>query len=166
LNDTDKAEAYCSYVYDNSNSVDSKEVYYQLLQIYLNSDYEEIRIGASMKLLNSHSNEIGSCRSLELLPADLMKCKNLCPFFENMLNRLSRKKHHIQIINRLMLSLQLTIHETKIICQKKMFTVTDEQMCKECNKRMGKSAMVRFPNGDLIHYGCSKSSVAFGAKRN
>jgi len=64
-----------------------------------------------------------------------------------------------------MLSLQLHIHETKIICQKKMFTVTDEQMCKECNKRMGKSAMVRFPNGDLIHYGCSKSSVSFGGKR-
>lgn len=157
LNDIDKAEAYCAYVYENANTLGSKEVYYQLLQIYLNSDYEEIRIGASMKLLNAHSNEIGSCRSLELLPADLMKCQNLSPFFESMLNRLSRNKHNVQIINRLMLALELQIHETKIMCQVKKFVVNDEQICKECNKRMGKSAMVRFPNGDLIHYGCSKS---------
>lgn len=165
LNDTDKAESYCQHVYDNQSTVESKQVYYQLLQIYLNSEYEEIRIGASIQLLNAHSNEIGSCRSLELLPAELMKCKNLSPFFENMLNRLARNKHNIQIINRLMFSLELQIHETKILCQDKKFIVNDEQMCKECNKRMGKSAMVRFPNGDLIHYGCSKNSESY-LKRN
>ncbi len=165
LNDIDKAEAYCHHVFASQDTVEAKQVYYQLLQIYLNSDYEEIRIGASIRLLNAHSNEIGSCRSLELLPAELMKCKNLSPFFENMLNRLARNKHNIQIINRLMFSLELQIHETKILCQDKKFVVNDEQMCKECNKRMGKSAMVRFPNGDLIHYGCSKNSESY-AKRS
>lgn len=165
LNDTDKAEAYCEHVYTSSSTPEAKEVYYQLLEIYLKSEYEEIRIGASSRLLNAHSNEIGSCKSLELLPADLFKCKNLSPFFENMLNRLARNKHTTQIINRLMFSLELQIHETKILCQDKKFIVNDEQMCKECNKRMGKSAMVRFPNGDLIHYGCSKNSEAY-IKRN
>ncbi len=160
LNDTDKAEAYCQHVYAN-NKPESKQVYYELLQTYLKSEYEEIRIGASIRLLNAHSNEIGSCRSLELLPAELMKCKNLSPFFESMLNRLERNKHNVQIVNRLMFSLELQIHETKIMCQDKKFLVNDEQMCKECNKRMGKSAMVRFPNGDLIHYGCSKNSESF-----
>jgi len=82
-----------------------------------------------------------------------------------MLNRLARNKHNTQIINRLMFSLELQIHETKILCQDKKFIVNDEQMCKECNKRMGKSAMVRFPNGDLIHYGCSKNSESY-LKRN
>ena len=166
LSDTDKAEAYCDNLYSQSNILDSKQVYYTLLQIYLNSDYEEIRIGASIRLLNTYSNEIGSCRSLELLPADLIKCKNLSPFFESMLNRIIRNKHNTQVINRLMFALELQIHETKIMCTDKKFYVTDEQICKECNKRMGKSAMVRFPNGDLIHYGCSKNSDSLKRQTN
>jgi hypothetical protein len=110
-----------------------------------------------VSLLNAHSNKIGTSKTLELLPAQLMKCKNLSQFFETMLYRLVRSKHDTQIRNRLMISLQLQVHETKIISQDKKFVVTDEQMCKECNKRMGKSAMVRFPDGVLIHYGCLKS---------
>ncbi len=173
LNDTEgrglsKAEAYCEHVYEQAKALDpksrehqeSKEVYYTLLQIYLNSPYPKIRIDSSIKLLNDHSIEIGSCRSLELLPADLMNCQNLTPFFCTMLKRLTRNKHQNQIINNLMYALELEIHQNKIHYQAKKFTVTDEQICKECKKRMGKTAMVRFPNGDLIHYGCSSSSQA------
>lgn len=167
LNDTEKAEAYCESVYSKSNIVDSKQVFYQLLQIYLKSEFEEIRIGASIRLLNAHSNEIGTSKTLELLPAELMKCKNLSQFFENMLNRLVRTKHDIKIKNRLMIALELQVHETMIMCQDKKFTVSDEQMCKECNKRMGKSAMVRYPSGVLIHYGCLKNfEAAFGKQQN
>ena len=157
LSDTDKAEAYCQKIYAESSIRDSKQVFYQLLKIYLNSEYEEIRIGASIRLLNAHSNEIGTSKTLELLPAELMKCKNLSQFFENMLIRLVRNKHDTKIKNRLMIALELQVHETKIMCQSKKFTVNDEQICKQCNKRMGKSAMVRYPNETLIHYGCSKS---------
>lgn len=137
--------------------IDSNQVYYELLQIYLNSDYEEIRIDGSIRLLNAHSREIGSSRTLDLLPAQLMKCKNLSQFFENMLARLARNKHDTQIRNRLMIALQLQVLETKIMCQDKRFVVTDEQICKACSKRIGKSAMVRYPNGILIHYGCMKN---------
>jgi hypothetical protein len=168
LNDTDKAEAYCHYVYNNYSQPttdvaaesSSRQVYYQLLEIYLQSDYEEIRLDGSIRLLNAHSNEIGTSRTLELLPAQLMKCKNLSPFFETMLYRLVRAKHDTQIRQRLMIALQLQVHETKIMCQNQTFTVNDEQMCRECNKRMGKSAMVRYPNGVLIHYGCLKRATA------
>ena len=164
LNDTEKAEVYCEKIYTESSAPDSKQVFYQLLQIYLNSEYEEIRIGASIRLLNAHSNEIGTSKTLELLPAELMKCKNLSQFFENMLNRLVRNKHDTKIKNRLMIALELQVHETKIMCQNEKFTVNDEQICKECNKRMGKSAMVRYPNGVLIHYGCLKNSEATYSK--
>jgi hypothetical protein len=158
LNDTEKAEAYCANIFSKENILDSKQVYNQLLQIYLNSDYEEIRIGASIRLLNAHSAEIGSSKTLELLPAELMKCKNLSQFFENMLYRQVRSKHDMQIKTHLMVALQLQIHQTKIELQNKRFTLNEEQICKECNKRIGKSAIVRHPNGILIHYGCLKSS--------
>jgi hypothetical protein len=160
LNDTEKAEHYCANIYSKADVLDSKQVYYELLQIYLSSDYEEIRIDASIRLLNAHSHEIGSSSTLELLPAQLMKCKNLSQFFETMLTRLVRNKHDMQIRNRLMIALQLQVHETKIMCQDKKFTVTDEQICRSCNKRIGKSAMVRYPNGTLIHYGCMKNFEA------
>lgn len=160
LNDTHKAEAYCDYIYSQSYISGSKEVFYELLQLYLNSDYEEIRIDASIRLLNMHSKEIGTVKTLELLPAQLMKCKNLSQFFENMLDRIVRTKHDTQIRNRLMVALQLQVHENKIMCQDKKFVVTHEQICHECNKRMGRSAMVRYPNGVLIHYGCLKNSEA------
>ncbi|RMZ99504.1 vam6 Vps39 isoform X2 [Brachionus plicatilis] len=158
LNDTQKAEAYCEYIYSQSYIAGSKDVFYELLQLYLNSDYEEIRIDASIRLLNMHSKEIGTVKTLELLPAQLMKCKNLSQFFENMLDRIVRTKHDTQIRNRLMVALQLQVHENKIMCQDKKFVVTHEQICHECNKRMGRSAMVRYPNGVLIHYGCLKNS--------
>ena len=158
LNDTQKAEAYCDYIYSQSYIAGSKEVFYELLQLYLNSDYEEVRIDASIRLLNMHSKEIGTVKTLELLPAQSMKCKNLSQFFENMLDRIVRTKHDTQIRNRLMVALQLQVHENKIMCQDKKFVVTHEQICHECNKRMGRSAMVRYPNGVLIHYGCLKNS--------
>jgi Vam6/Vps39-like protein vacuolar protein sorting-associated protein 39 len=160
LNNIEKAEMYCEKVYNQRETPDSKKVFYQLLKIYLNSEFEEIRIGASIRLLNAHSDEIASCQTLELLPADSMKCKNLLPFFENMLTRVARNRHNTQVLNRLMFALELQIHETKIISQDKKFIVSDETMCSECNKRMGRSAMVRFPNGRLIHYGCLKNSEA------
>lgn len=156
LNDTDKAEAYCNYVYTLKNVTSAGQVYYELLQIYLKSEHEEIRIDSSIRLLNAHSKEIGTSQTLEMLPAQLMKCQNLSQFFETMLYRLIRNKHDTQVRNKLMIALQLQVHETKILCQDKKFVVTDEQICKECNKRMGKSAMVRFPDGVLIHYGCLK----------
>ena len=137
--------------------VATKRVYNQLLQIYLESELIEKRIDASTRLLNAHSAEIGTSETLELIPADVMKCQNLAPFFESMLNRLVRNRHDTQIKTRLMRSLQLQVHENKILCQDKKFVVNDEQMCRECNKRMGRSAMVRYPNGTLIHYGCLKN---------
>lgn len=154
LNEPGKAEAYCNYIYTQGQE---QNVYYELLQIYLQSDYEEIRIDGSVSLLNAHSNKIGTSRTLEMLPASLMKCKNLSTFFETMLYRLVRTKHDTQIRNKLMIALQLQVHETKIISQDKKFVLTDEQMCVECNKRLGKSALVRFPNGILVHYGCLKN---------
>ncbi len=162
LNDIEKAEQYCENIYYHKSETiaDAKQVYYELLQIYLNSDYEEIRIDASIRLLNAHSHEIGSSRTLDLLPAQLMKCKNLSQFFENMLTRLVRSKHDNQIRNQLMIALQLQVHETKIMCQDKKFRVTDEKICCSCTKRIGKSAMVRYPNGTLIHYGCMKNYEA------
>jgi Vam6/Vps39-like protein vacuolar protein sorting-associated protein 39 len=153
LNDTNKAEAYCNQVFSNY-----KDIYYELLKIYLKSDDKEIKIDASIRLLNENSRKIGSCRLLELIPDELIKFQNLSPFFENMLNSLNKNKHSIQIIKRLMFSLELQIHETKILYQDKYFIVKDEQLCKKCNKRIGKSVIVRFPNGDLMHYSCSKNS--------
>jgi hypothetical protein len=92
-----------------------------------------------------------------------MKCKNLSQFFETMLYRLTRTKHDTQIRKKLMIALQLQVHETKIISHDKKFVVTDEKMCEECKKRLGKSAFVRFPDGVLIHYGCLKNYDTTGA---
>lgn len=154
LNAPEKAEAYCNYIYTQHHE---QNVYYELLQIYLQSEFEEIRIGGSISLLNAHSNKIGTSRTLELLPAAIMKCNNLSQFFETMLYRLVRTKHDTQIRNKLMIALQLQVHFDKIMSQDKRFVVTDESMCSECKKRLGKSAFVRFPNGVLIHYGCLKN---------
>ena len=71
-----------------------------------------------------------------------------------------RNKHDMQVRNRLMIALQLHVHEAKIMCQDKKFVVTDEQICKACHRRIGKSAMVRYPSGVLIHYGCMKNFEA------
>jgi hypothetical protein len=167
LGSTEKAEHYCAQIYAKKEAVqDSQRVYAELLHVYLSSDYEEVRIESSIRLLNGHSREIGSSGTLDLLPASLMKCKNLSQFFESMLTRLVRSKHDMQIRNRLMIALQLQVHETKIMCQDKKFELRGEEMCRACQKRLGKSAMVRYPNGTLIHYGCMKKFEAASSSTN
>lgn len=64
LNEPEKAEAYCNYIYSQQQAnpglqqQQQQNVYYELLQIYLQSDYEEVRIDGSVSLLNAHSNKV------------------------------------------------------------------------------------------------------------
>lgn len=161
LNDTQKAELYCKNVYMNPSYKNSKNVYYQLLKMYLNSEIDDIRINSSIKLLNEHSNKIATCHTLEMLPAESIKCKNLANFFENMLNKLCRQQRHYQILKHLTFQLNLQVHELRIMKQQTKFIVNEEKLCQICKKRLGKSAIVRYPDGRIIHYGCRKDADVF-----
>jgi hypothetical protein len=163
LNKPDEAENYCNYVYNNESFKDNKKVFYYLLKIYLNSEDDGIRIKASTDLLNKHSNKIDSCLALEIIPADMIKCKNLAKFLESMLDSVLYKKRKLQVTNYLTFALNLQVHELRINKQQNKFYVQDENLCKLCNKRLGKSAIVRYPDGNIIHYGCCKDQNVFNS---
>ena len=156
LNDVNKAELYCKHVYLNPTYKNTKTVYYQLLKIYLNNESDDIRIKCSIDLLNEHSNKIANCHTLEMLPADSIKCKNLTNFFEIMLKKLCKQQRYYQLLKHLTFQLNLQVHELRILKQQTKFIINEEKICVICNKRLGKSAYVRYPDGKIIHYGCCK----------
>ena len=89
LNDTHKAGMYCMHVCANPTFRDSKNVYYNLLNMYLNSENFDMRVNGSTRLLNLHSNEIASCKTLEMLPSNI-NCKDIASFIQTMLSRMVR----------------------------------------------------------------------------
>lgn len=156
LNDVAKAELYCKHVYLNPSYKNTKNVYYQLLKMYLNNESDDIRIQCSIDLLNKHSNKIANCHTLEMLPSDSIKCQNLTNFFEIMLKKLCKQQRYYQLLKHLTFQLNLQVHELRIVKQQTKFVINEEKICVICNKRLGRSAYVRYPDGKIIHYGCCK----------
>ena len=156
LNDVIKAELYCKHVYMNPTYKNTKNVYYQLLKIYLNNESDDIRIKCSIDLLNEHSDTIANCHTLEMLPSDSIKCTKLTNFFEIMLKKLCKQQRYYQLLKHLTFQLNLQVHELRILKQQTKFVINEEKICVICNKRLGKSAYVRYPDGKIIHYGCCK----------
>jgi hypothetical protein len=156
LNDVVKAELYCKHVYMNPTYKNTKNVYYQLLKIYLNNESDDIRIKCSIDLLNEHSDKIANCHTLEMLPSDSIKCTKLTNFFEIMLKKLCKQQRYYQLLKHLTFQLNLQVHELRILKQQTKFVINEEKICVMCNKRLGRSAYVRYPDGKIIHYGCCK----------
>jgi hypothetical protein len=163
LNDITKAELYCKHVYLNADYKNTKNVYYQLLKLYLNNESDDIRIACSINLLNEHSNKIANCHTLEMLPSESIKCKYLTNFFEIMLNKLCKQQRYYQLLKHLTFQLNLQVHELRILKQQTKFVINEEKICVICNKRLGKSAIVRYPDGKIIHYGCCKDASLFNS---
>lgn len=164
LNNTQKAEEYCKQVYKNQSKYpNSSNIYFYLLNMYLKSDNYEQRNVNSIKLLNEYSNEIASSNSgvvnltLDMLPDDI-NLSNIQQFINIMLIQSNKLKHSCQLMKNLLFSLNLQINDLKLVQQSTKFVLNEEKCCYKCNKRIGKSAIVRYPNGTIIHYGCCKDS--------
>lgn len=172
LHDQQKAEQYCQRMYDKG-SPENRDVFLTLLDLYLSvppliSPRIESKpiltkleasiqsIQSAIQLLTKHSTKINPLRAIKLLPLTTPVVA-IEPFLHSMTNHLLIERHSGQIFRNLLLAQRLQVNEQRIRLQQFNKVVVDEHdICRVCQKRIGKSVFVRFANKDLVHFMCKE----------
>jgi len=155
LKSPELAEAYCKKIYPTEKQ-NSKEVYVELLKVYLRPPNEaEKRVDPALELLTKYHQFIDPTKALDLLPADI-DVKKVHPFIESVLRKQSKELHENQISKNLLKSEQLQVQEQRIRHQSRKVVITSERMCAVCNKRILNSVFACYPNGVVVHFICCK----------
>ena len=70
------------------------------------------------------------------------------------------KKHQMQLLRGLMHAEHLQVQEERIEMESQKVIVDDRDVCPVCFKRFrGQTAIVRFPNGRVVHYFCQERAI-------
>ena len=185
LQDQSKAEEYCNRTFALSTSkhpsgalIDPDDpsspigVYITLLSLYLDppSPYEK-NFEAALALLSRHGPRLPAYNALDLLPGSL-PIKDLEEYFLNRMRTatsLAREQAIISALNN--------VNDTRI--KSKLFfgddiesgrintstpaagynrrvVIGEAKMCNVCHKRLGRSAIRVWPDGEIVHYGCTE----------
>lgn len=168
LKDPDLAKQHCMKYY-NKNEAGDRDVYFYLLKVYLQppdpptlglSSFKdgpkpEPNIPEALRIMEEHAGCIDTTKALELLPPDT-KIRDILTFMENVLELKASTKHHNRVLRNMLFSETLHVHEQRMFYQKEKVVIDDLKSCMMCKKRIGNSFFARYPNGDIVHYGCSK----------
>ena len=84
-----------------------------------------------------------------------MKLCDFKHFLSHILQHLSKEQKRIQILKSLTKQHRLQTETILMNEQSKQVRVTIDRLCDYCGKRLGNSALVRYPdNAELSHYSC------------
>lgn len=164
----EKAESYCIKNY--MSNMQDKQIFFFLIKMYLCDDKKlnlqflssaginipDIRsdIEKSLQLLKKYANKLDPLETLSLLPPiSLFKIKD---FLRETLKKTESERHGTQLIKSLLAAESLQVNILKIRCQSYKLIITELDVCRICNKRIGQSAFGRFPNGVIVHYSCKE----------
>lgn len=178
LNNPKRAEEYCLTVY-KKKLLNSKDIFFLLLKLYLHppsslstsqlqrkmsvSSASQLSNSASsackftnkiINLLNDHGDKIDPLRAISELPNefDLVCLKD---YLSATFKRRLQESHEKEIFRQLVMSKFYQVQKTWVqLQQSNKIVIDDLTICEVCNKKIGRSAFVRFPNLDLVHYSC------------
>ncbi|CAG5133152.1 unnamed protein product, partial [Candidula unifasciata] len=162
LKDIRLAEEYCAMNYEKEKE-GCKDVYFLLLKLFLkpaddhvdgpNSQVDGRRTNIALKLLEDHAMKIDTAKALELLPSTT-RLRDILAFLENVMENQGVQRRSNQILKSLLYAENLQVTEHLIHKQSIKVSVTEEDVCRSCKKRIGQSVFCRYPNGHLVHYSC------------
>jgi hypothetical protein len=168
LKDPSMAEEYCRMTYD-PNHEESREVYLCLFKMYLSppnmeefgirvpeGSQPEASVDDALRVLMAHHSLIDTAKVMDMLPPDT-PLKGLQKFLTTIIKERTLLRRRTQLLKGLVFSEHLQVAQTRIQLSSPHFVVGDDSICSDCNKRLGNSAFVRFPDGSLSHYFCAKS---------
>lgn len=178
LNNPKRAEEYCQSVYIKKLP-NSKDIFFLLLKLYLHppetfsSTQLARKMSASsasqqlndpqsnqnftskiMRLLNEHGDKIDPHKAIAEIPNDfdIIRLKD---YLGSTFKRKLQECHEKEMFRQLILSKFYQVQKTWIELQRgNKIVIDDSTSCQVCNKKIGRSAFVRFPNLDLVHYSC------------
>ncbi|XP_064458413.1 vam6/Vps39-like protein [Ornithodoros turicata] len=179
LRDHEKAEAYCEREYAR-NVQRNKDVFLTLIQLHLypsklisrvlhlcpkstSTPEDETpfqrRVDTALGILSNHVDKIDPLQALAVIPAEVPVAA-VSEFFRTVLDRRTKELHDAELHKSLLFAEHLQVQERAIRCQALKVVVTELDICGVCQKRIGRSAFARFPDGVIVHYSCRDSRDA------
>ncbi|XP_076345716.1 vam6/Vps39-like protein [Tachypleus tridentatus] len=169
LQNPPKAEVYCIKNY-STDKPGSQDVFLLLLKMYLgvakggistilsgshfsSHTPQKPDIKAALNILNNHATKIDPLKALTVLPSSIY-LSQLHKFFERILDEQLAKCHSAELMKSLLLAEHLQVQEQRIQCHSHKIVIGEFDICRVCQKRIGKSAFARFPDGVIVHYSC------------
>ncbi|XP_045536807.1 vam6/Vps39-like protein [Papilio machaon] len=172
LGEVERAIRYCEQVKENSTSK-GPDVYVILMRILMNPEQGGALAGplanvprhpnstvpdleTALAILEKHADHISPVKALSVLPnsVPLVRLKH---FLESALERHLTEKRKMQVLKGLLYAEHLQVKEVKHYHESKSIVIHDYNVCPVCKKRFGnQSAFVRYPNGDIVHFSCSR----------
>lgn len=172
LNNPKRAEEYCLSVY-KKKLPNSKDIFFLLLKLYLHppetfssnqlkrkmsvssSSESHLTISSKIvKLLNEHGDKIDPLKAISELPNDF-DLIHLKDYLSVTMKLKLQASHEKEMFRQLVMSKFYQVQKTWIqLQQANKIVIDDLTVCQVCNKKIGLSAFVRFPNLDLVHYSC------------
>ena len=111
-------------------------------------------IKTGLKLLEEHGTKVDLQTVLTSTPA-YVPLADILPFLESTLEQRVSHRHQMQLLRGLMHADYVEAEEERIELESQKIEVDEEMICPVCFKRFrGQSAIVRFPDGRLVHYSC------------
>ncbi|CAG9762236.1 unnamed protein product [Ceutorhynchus assimilis] len=168
LGDVKKAENYCSQMYDTGN----KNVYVSLISLVLLPDSYPLTLPGvtlspktaqpdlelALRLLEDNASKINPVEMLAALP-DELPVSRIHKFLSVALQKVLQERRKMQLLKGLLYAEHLQCQEIKLALQRQHVVITELNVCPVCKKRFSnQAALIRYPNGDVVHYACHKEN--------
>ncbi|KAJ8976029.1 hypothetical protein NQ317_003570 [Molorchus minor] len=110
----------------------------------------------ALQLLEQHASRMNPLDVLAILPDDV-PVSRVQTFLSTALHRVIQDRRRVQLMEGLLYAEYLQCKELQMALRSQHVVVTELNVCPVCKKRFGnQSALVRYPNGDVVHYSCSQ----------
>ncbi|EDV28822.1 uncharacterized protein TRIADDRAFT_52079 [Trichoplax adhaerens] len=157
LLDHSAARHYCATFAKGKNSTERKKIYFSLLSVYLTSRNVDTNIVPALELLNDHESIIDPIQALQLIPED-WSIGAICKFLKYSVRSSMNSARMLKVERGLSYVENVqTKHAYRSTVNLTAVKITDDRICQVCNRPIGESKFVRYPNGVIAHLSCSRS---------
>lgn len=113
----------------------------------------------ALKILEDNADKVNPLTALSILPNNV-QLSRVQKFLQMAFHTQQEERRRVQLLRGLLYAECLQSKEKRLHLQSTSILVTDANVCSVCKKRFGnQSALVRYPNGEIVHYSCSDKKL-------
>ena len=116
------------------------------------------RWARALALLERHYDRIDACEALNSLPG-ATKISALRPYLFAMLRYKTEVQRKKMVARQLLRVEDVKVKQLSIRAQSRSVTVTDARVCPVCNRPIGNSVILVYPNGTVVHHACGRGDL-------
>ena len=166
------SEAAMNQALNEPKWIEARDIYLILLEVYLvaplhsnnsaimaknvQNELENPWLSHALKMLVTKHERVDVIQVLNKLP-DKLGMAQCMTFMDCVIKSKYEKKRTNQVTKNLLFQTATKLQCRKGYREEDYQIVTDQTVCKKCKKRIGQSAFLRYPEGNVFHYICVKN---------